>query len=1003
MAIQYKVVLEKKDKDISVTRTFNGESDSDVITEKISLIQEMCKHFNWNEPSTSQKIGKILFDIVNGNNRLKNAVKEADAYGEPLQLYIQRINPVPDLPFELLYDSQFLVPLKVHVIRHVSDYGYKKEVHPAPRPLRVLFMACSPQDIQPVLDFEKEEESILGVTKDLPVDMDVEETGSLQGLHKCLETNEYDVIHVTGHANIKDGVPYFCMENEEGFLEEVTPSQLQEILNSSLERPRLVFLSGCRTGETPTAAASFAHELVLNHSPTVVGWGLPVTDPGAMKAAAQLYHELGRGKSIADAVFSTREILYKNDLSDWCLLRLFSDGTPLDIPLVEKGQQKTLKARDIQYAYLENSKVKVLKRGFVGRRRHIQKGIKTLKSDEGKVGLLLHGTGGLGKSCLAGKFCDRFKDHDLIVVNGELNAVTFLEALKTGLANDEKGLHILEADKEIPDKIMQLCLSCFQEKNYLIVLDDFEKNLKGYERGDPVVAAEALPVLGALLLYLPYAVKMSQVIITSRYTFPLTIQGQDLITEKLELIGLTSFRGADERKKVLDLKHLREYSDENIRKELIEAGRGNPRLMEALNELLKVEKGLDVKKLLKKVKGKQEEFVQGLILQEILKSQLETSQKVLQYSAVFGLPVLIKGIQLVCKNVKDWQSSIDLWVQLSLLEKDSRGDVPYYWVTPLLQKDIFEDLSQKEKIFCHRAAVIYYRKFLSLVGEYLPVYAFEVINHALQCGMDEVALEEGSTLLAYLRKTLAYKEAKSEGEYILSQIPDMKEDEKSSLFFYQLGWIYDDIGEAKKAVTYYEKALKIDKKIHGEIHPHVARDYNNLGGAWHTLGDPKKAIGYYEKALKINKKIYGEAHPDVATDYNNLGLAWHTLGDPKKAIGYYEKALSIFKDTYGETHPHVAATFNNLGGAWADLGNPKKAIEYYEKALKIDKKIYGETHPAVATRLNNLGAAWKTLGNPKKAIEYLQQAYTIFQKVYGDDHPHTRTVKKSLDSLRDTS
>ena len=127
MAIQYNVVLEKKDKDISVTRTFNGESDSDVITEKISLIQEMCKHFNWNEPSTSQKIGKILFDIVNGNNKLKSAVKEADAYDEPLQLYIQRTGPVPDLPFELLYDSQFLVPLKVHLIRHVSDYGYKKD------------------------------------------------------------------------------------------------------------------------------------------------------------------------------------------------------------------------------------------------------------------------------------------------------------------------------------------------------------------------------------------------------------------------------------------------------------------------------------------------------------------------------------------------------------------------------------------------------------------------------------------------------------------------------------------------------------------------------------------------------------------------------------------------------------------------------------------------------------------------------------------------------------
>ena len=209
-----------------------------------------------------------------------------------------------------------------------------------------------------------------------------------------------------------------------------------------------------------------------------------MSDPGATIAATKLYRELSRGKSIVDAVFSARQVLYKNDFPDWSLLRLFSDGTPLDIPLLEKGQKRKLKARDIQYAYLQNSQVKVLKRGFVGRRRQIQRGIRILRKDKRKVGLLLHGTGGLGKSCLAGKFCDRFKDYALIVVHGELNAVTFLEASKQGFmrAKDEEGLQIMQEEREIPDKIMQLCSSCFQERNYLIVLDNFEKTLKGTNR-----------------------------------------------------------------------------------------------------------------------------------------------------------------------------------------------------------------------------------------------------------------------------------------------------------------------------------------------------------------------------------------------------------------------------------------------------------------------------------------------------------------------------------------
>lgn len=48
----------------------------------------------------------------------------------------------------------------------------------------------------------------------------------------------------------------------------------------------------------------------------------------------------------------------------------------------------------------------MLAQGFVGRRRQFQTSLGALKQDVDKVGVLLLGTGGLGKSCLAGKICD---------------------------------------------------------------------------------------------------------------------------------------------------------------------------------------------------------------------------------------------------------------------------------------------------------------------------------------------------------------------------------------------------------------------------------------------------------------------------------------------------------------------------------------------------------------------------------------------------------------------
>ncbi|MGC1119890.1 MAG: tetratricopeptide repeat protein [Candidatus Methanofastidiosia archaeon] len=860
--IQYYVRFQKENGSIVLTRTFNGKEDTSDVTEDIARLEDMYKITGWSEPENSLKVGKALFSLLNSkNNLLRTALTEADAYDQPVQLFIQGEDAVPTIPFEVVCDSSFLAPFNLYIIHHVSNYGCKKDVHSKNRPLRILFMACSSLDVHPVLDYESEEETILKVTETLPVEMDVEDTGSLQGLAERLVHHSYDVVHISGHANIHNGTPTFVMEDEEGYPVRVTPAELWDVLK--LNPPRLLFLSGCRTGEAPydTAVVSFAHQLVLNHNSTVLGWGLRVSDPGARLAAACIYFELGRGHSIGEAVLSARQELFNNDIPDWPLLRLFSDGTPLDPPLVTSGQTVPLKVRDIQYAYLENSQIKVLKEGFIGRRRQIQRGIRCLKEDGEKVGLVLHGTGGLGKSCLAGKLCERFKEHALIVVHGKLSEFSFFEAAKGAFirTGDREGQKILE--QEIPEKIQILCSASFQKGNYLIVLDDFEKNLE-LDSESPVVSEEAHHILEALLHYLPLAVKRTQLIITSRYTFPLIVNGRDRVKERLESIGLTSFRGADERKKVWELEYLREYHDVKVRKQLIEAGRGNPRLMEALNMLVKTDRDKDVTMLLDKAKGKQEEFVQILVLQEILHSQANTFNRVLQDISVYRSPVSKEGIEIVCKELEDWEYHVDRAVQLGLLEEDRRK-VSYYWVTPLLREELFLELEEGEKMRCRQAAVRYYEGIL--LDTFVPEYAFELIHHGLQSGMITSVLNAGSDLLEYLRENLLYVDALRVGRNILAREKEFDRNESSSRFFFQIGWLLYEAGNSKKAVEYFEKALDIDREIYGEHHPAVATRYNTLGLAWYALGDSRKAIDYYEKSYKIFQNTYGDQHPHTKT------------------------------------------------------------------------------------------------------------------------------------------
>ncbi len=1006
MVVVYQAIFEyeKEKNKLFLTQILSdGSHDKSLVNLKdVEHIEKMCKDFDWNQSSSlSQQVGEKIFNLLNGDRQtLTRSLEKADANGECLQIQIRPDGPVSDLPFELLYDQNYLALSRAHIVHRISDWGCDKNPKPKSRPLKILFIACSPDNGSHTLDFEKEEEAIYETTKGIPVEIDVEDTGSLKGLGEILVHNEYDVIHLSGHAGINDdGTPFFIMEDEEGLPIRVTPSELWSKLK--LSPPRLLFLSGCSTGKISphTAAVSFAQHLVDNHSSTVLGWGLPVSDTGASFAAKQLYFELSRGKDILESVHFVRDELYEHHKTVWSLLRLFSDGIPLNIPLVKENQKVRAKPRDIQYEYLRGSQVKILKKGFVGRRRQIQQGIRSLIKNEEKIGLLLHGTGGLGKSCLVGKFCERLKDHTLIIVHGKLDAITFCDALKKGFVRgeDEKGLEILKEDTKLPDKLQKMCSSCFQEKNYLIILDDFEQNMPAAKEGRFDVSSGALELLETLLKYLPDSAKMSQLIITCRYTFSLTCNGINQVEHKLESIGLTSFQGADERKKVPELKHIDNYPDPEIRQQIIEAGRGNPLLMDELNTLLGESKDLDIISLLSAVKDKQDEFVQNLILKKILESQSDEFHEFMRRSAVFRLPVLKQGLGLVCKDMDDWDSHITQAVRLSLMEQEGNGKSNVlYWVTPLLRESIFRELEEKDRKMFHCAAASYYKNIISSDSGYAPIIAIELIEHALHAGMDRDAIKEGGRLLSYLRGVLAYKEALSIGNSIISRIYNPEKDEKYSKLLFELAWLSKDFGDAKKAKEYYEQILSIDKELYGERDPNVATVLSNIGGVWNDLGDAKKAKEYYEQALSINKQVYGERHSSVAIDLSNLGLALRDLGDAKEALDYFEQALSIDKEVYGERHPTMAIILSNLGGVLRDLGDAKKSKEYYEQALSIDKEIYGERHPSVATRLNNLGLAWCDFGDAKKAKDYYEQALSITKEVYGERHPN---VAISLSNL----
>jgi tetratricopeptide (TPR) repeat protein len=497
----------------------------------------------------------------------------------------------------------------------------------------------------------------------------------------------------------------------------------------------------------------------------------------------------------------------------------------------------------------------------------LQHSLRTLTQDQDKIGVLFLGTAGLGKSTLAGKICERFPGHTLIIIHSIFNTVTLHVALQDAfiLARDEEGKHILGQGKKMVDKLADLCISCFKEKNYLILLDDFERNLEGVAQGRPgSLVPEASELLRALLKYLPFSGKMTQLLVTSRCEFYLLEQGLDLVMKRMEKVWLTSFQESEQLKKVRDLKNILDYPNQSLVPQLVSAGCGNPRLMEWLDLLVGQMIGKEVPELLAAAADKKEEFIRVHVLRELMNRGGTGMPGFLGWFCIYRRPVPEQGIESVAgkAGIINRRELLKAALGLSLVEYDQARQT--YAVTPLLREELLASLAEKKLRDGHAAAFAYYKGVCEPMGDDMdPLLVEEWIYHALACGEEEVAAHQGGRLVTYLRERLAYLESRRVGGWILAEKKQKLTTGADAFLLNELAFTIDTLGDYRRAIDYYEQALSIDRVVYGEQHPNVARELNNLGEAYFHIGQRETAKGYLEKAHAILLKFFGDGHPQT--------------------------------------------------------------------------------------------------------------------------------------------
>jgi tetratricopeptide (TPR) repeat protein len=99
------------------------------------------------------------------------------------------------------------------------------------------------------------------------------------------------------------------------------------------------------------------------------------------------------------------------------------------------------------------------------------------------------------------------------------------------------------------------------------------------------------------------------------------------------------------------------------------------------------------------------------------------------------------------------------------------------------------------------------------------------------------------------------------------------------------------------------------------------------------MGRYEEAEALYLQALKINRKILGEMHPVYASTLNNLAELYDAMDRYEEAEMLYLHALDIIREACGEKHPDYASILSNLALLYQERGYYEKAEPMYQQAL----------------------------------------------------------------------
>lgn len=864
---------------------------------------------------------------------------------------------------------------------------------PTPGPLKVLVAVGA------VPDRERELENILdsleSARRSGNAYVRVLEIGSPEQIGAVLRETSYHILHVA--ARTEKGA--LQLEDEDGNPVRVRARELAEQIQESGHRAPLVFVV-CRGGGGDEECAGFVQDLLESGVPAVLAMQMAAPEPFAAELVSKFYEELAR----AEQPLASRALEVARKQVE----------SPTIPSFFVSGEEQAVLDRSLPQISIHESPpmlsgvVSHLNMGeLVGRRSERRDIMRMLTEDPETVaaigrraGCQILGTGGIGKTALAGRIIERLSDRGwrVATVSGAWDLGRIANAMGAAVSNHSKK-ELAELARSLSDphnsdeQRLQRIETVLADHEVVLVLDHFEDTLDG-ETGEfrDIVTGEIF----AILLR---SANRGKLLITSRYAVPNA-------AESLYRIDLGPLSGAEVRSFMLRHRGLRQQLPDTVKLIELEIG-GHPGALEYLDALLRLG-NVRIDNLHERLQG---HAAEGLV-EELVRvtGRNRDDLDLLWQATVFPFPVPAAALT----DDPQQPERVERLAASSLLARVEDSQVfVQRWTAELLKPHIPAD---DYRTRCLRAAE--YLKNRGGAGGHRTTDWTESIRLFLAAQEFDSAVGVAQELMQFLQAhgqtTLATDLAREVGTTLPEAHPDKQR------FMVIEGDGLTSLGFRAEALKRYSSALEITERLLGQEpgRADALRNllvvYNRSGDLESAVGDQEKARELYEKALQIAEQMLvqepgrAEYLRDLSVSYNKLGDFERASGEDEPARQFYEKALEV-RERLLEQEPgraeylyDVCISYERMADIESARGEGERARQFYDKALQIRERLY-EREPGRADALRSLLVSYNRMGDFERVSGQSQRARESYDKALDLAQRLVEQEPARADYLRDLS